>query len=298
MAVDAKLIKELRDITQAGMMDCKKALESTDGNIDDAIVWLRENGLAKAAKKSDRVAAEGVTFAKENEKYAVILEVNSETDFVAKNEAFITLIEEIANALLDANVKTIDEAHGIHTVKGISIKDALINATATIGEKIELRRFELVEKTTGTTTTFYNHANKRVSVLLQFQGTMDKTDAYNVAMHVAAMAPKYKSVYEIPAEFQESEFHIIKENAKEDEKLAGKPANILEGILKGKLSKRLAEVNLLDQGFVLDEKFKVGEFLKSKNVTLLEMVRYEVGEGIEKIVTDFATEVAAQVKGN
>ncbi|ATZ18870.1 elongation factor Ts [Williamsoniiplasma somnilux] len=298
MAVDAKLIKELRDTTQAGMMDCKKALEATNGNIDEAIVWLRENGLAKAAKKSDRVAAEGVTFAKDNNDYAVILEVNSETDFVAKNNDFLVLIEEIADALLNANVKTLEEAHDVHTNKGISIKDALIHATATIGEKIELRRFELVKKSANTTTTFYNHANKRVSVMLQFEGVMDKSDAYNVAMHVAAMAPKYKSVNEIPSEFSEAEFHIIKENAKDDEKLQGKPANVLEGILKGKLSKRLAEVNLLDQGFVVDEKFKVGEFLKSKNVSLKEMIRFEVGEGIEKIVADFAAEVAAQVAGN
>ncbi|PPE05289.1 translation elongation factor Ts [Williamsoniiplasma lucivorax] len=297
MAIDVNKIKELREITQAGMMDAKKALEETNNDIDAAIIWLRENGLAKAAKKSDRVAAEGVTLAKQNDKYAIILEVNSETDFVAKNKDFLALIDEIADALLAANVQTVEEAHGIETVKGITIKEALIHATATIGEKIELRRFELIELKPNHTAAFYNHANSRISVLLDFEGNLDNNDAYNVAMHVAAMAPKYRSINEIPVEFKEAELHVISENAKEDPKLQGKPENVLTGILQGKLSKRLADVNLLDQQFVIDEKFKVGEFLKSKNVSLKTMIRYEVGEGIEKIVTDFASEVAAQLNG-
>lgn len=297
MAVDVKLIKQLREITQAGMMDCKKALEATNGDLDQAIVWLRENGLAKAAKKSDRVAAEGIAWAKENDQYAIILEVNTETDFVAKNENFLNLIDQIADALLSANVKNLDQAQTVKVQDGKTIKEALIQATATIGEKIELRRFELIKKESNHTIAFYNHQNKRVSVLLDFEGKISHEDAYNVAMHVAAMAPKYRSINEIPAEFKEAELHIIQENAKDDEKLKTKPAPVLENILKGKLNKRLAEVNLLDQSYVLDEKFKVGEFIKSKGVTLKEMIRYEVGEGIEKIVTDFASEVAAQLNG-
>lgn len=295
MAVDAKLIKELREITQAGMMDCKKALEASDNNIDNAIVWLRENGLAKAAKKTDRVAAEGIVLAKENDQKIVILEVNSETDFVAKNEKFLSLVDEIANALLSSNASNLEEGLQVKTNSGLTIEQSLISATATIGEKIALRRFELVNKTSGS-SVIYNHANKRVSTLLVFDNKLDSTDAYNVAMHVAAMAPKYINMDQIPDDFKNAEMHIIKEQAKDDAKLQAKPANVLENILKGKLSKRLAEVSLLDQLFVIDESFKVGDFLKSKHVSLVKMIRYEVGEGIEKVVTNFADEVAAQLK--
>ncbi|UZK64604.1 translation elongation factor Ts [Mycoplasma mycoides subsp. capri] len=295
MAVDAKLIKELREITQAGMMDCKKALEASDNNIDNAIVWLRENGLAKAAKKTDRVAAEGIVLAKENDQKIVILEVNSETDFVAKNEKFLSLVDEIANALLNSNASSLEEGLQAKTNSGLTIEQSLISATATIGEKIALRRFELVNKTEGS-SVIYNHANKRVSTLLVFDNKLDSTDAYNVAMHVAAMAPKYINMDQIPEDFKNAEMHIIKEQAKDDAKLQAKPANVLENILKGKLSKRLAEVSLLDQLFVIDESFKVGDFLKSKHVSLVKMIRYEVGEGIEKVVTNFADEVAAQLK--
>ncbi|KKW61629.1 translation elongation factor Ts [Mycoplasma capricolum] len=295
MAVDAKLIKELREITQAGMMDCKKALEASDNNIDNAIVWLRENGLAKAAKKTDRVAAEGIVLAKENDQKIVILEVNSETDFVAKNEKFLSLVDEIANALLSSNASSLEEGLQVKTNSGLTIEQSLISATATIGEKIALRRFELVNKTFGS-SVIYNHANKRVSTLLVFDNKLDSTDAYNVAMHVAAMAPKYINMDQIPDDFKNAEMHIIKEQSKDDAKLQAKPANVLENILKGKLSKRLAEVSLLDQLFVIDESFKVGDFLKSKHVSLVKMIRYEVGEGIEKVVTNFADEVAAQLK--
>ncbi|CDZ18245.1 elongation factor Ts [Mycoplasma capricolum subsp. capripneumoniae] len=295
MAVDAKLIKELREITQAGMMDCKKALEASDNNIDNAIVWLRENGLAKVAKKTDRVAAEGIVLAKENDQKIVILEVNSETDFVAKNEKFLSLVDEIAKALLSSNTSSLEEGLQVKTNSGLTIEQSLISATATIGEKIALRRFELVNKTSGS-SVIYNHANKRVSTLLVFDNKLDSTDAYNVAMHVAAMAPKYINMDQIPDDFKNAEMHIIKEQAKDDAKLQAKPANVLENILKGKLLKRLAEVSLLDQLFVIDESFKVGDFLKSKHVSLVKMIRYEVGEGIEKVVTNFADEVAAQLK--
>ncbi|UWD35248.1 translation elongation factor Ts [Mycoplasma cottewii] len=294
MAVDAKLIKELREITQAGMMDCKKALEATNGVVDDAIVWLRENGLAKAAKKTDRVAAEGVAFAKENDNKAVILEINSETDFVAKNEKFTTLVNQIADSLLNSNAKTLEEGLAVVMNDGQTIEQSLVAATATIGEKIVLRRFSLVEKGSSK-IAIYNHANKRVSTLLVFNGNIEQADAYNVAMHVAAMAPKYINMAQIPAEFKEAEFHIIKEQSKEDPKLAGKPENVLQNILNGKLSKRLAEVSLLDQAFVVDESFKVGDFLSKNKTELVEMIRYEVGEGIEKVVVDFAKEVAAQL---
>lgn len=293
MAIDAKLIKQLREITQAGIVDCKKALEATNGDIDQAILWLRENGLAKAAKKSDRIAAEGVALAKQDAGGVVIMEVNSETDFVAKNKDFMTLIDDLANAFLAQNIESVEAAKGIKLQSGETVEQALINATAKIGEKIDLRRLEVRRKNDGETTAIYNHANNRVSVLLVFEGKISDEDAYNVAMHVAAMNPQYKSRAEIPTEFVDQEAKIIAETTD----LEGKPEQIKENILKGKLNKRLAEVNLLDQDFVIDEKFKVGDFIKSKGATLKEMVRYEVGEGIVKIETDFASEVAAQVKG-
>ncbi|AHI52631.1 translation elongation factor Ts [Spiroplasma culicicola] len=290
MAVTPQLIKELREMTSAGMMDCKKALEATNGNIDDAVVWLRENGLAKAAKKADRVAAEGVSFAKTNGNRGIVFEVNSETDFVSKNDKFMALIQEIGTALLDSNVSTLEEALEVKLTSGDSIKDACINATATIGEKIELRRISAVE---GGVISVYNHANSRISVLLQFEGNISQEDAYNICMHVAAMSPKYLSKDEVPQDFKDAEMHIIKETTD----LTGKPENIAEGILNGKLNKKLAEVTLLEQGFVMDEKQTVGNFIKSKGATLKSMNRFEVGEGIEKVTTDFAAEVAAQLKG-
>ncbi|WP_338985409.1 translation elongation factor Ts [Spiroplasma endosymbiont of Diplazon laetatorius] len=291
MAVTPQLIKELREMTSAGMMDCKKALEATDGNIEEAVVWLRENGLAKAAKKADRVAAEGVSFAKTNGKRAVVFEVNSETDFVSKNDKFMALIENIGNALLDSSASTLEEALEVKLSSGQTIQEACVEATATIGEKIELRRIAAVE---GGKLSIYNHANSRISVLLGFEGDINDEDAYNVCMHVAAMAPKYLAESDVPQEFKDQEMHIIKETTD----LTGKPENVAEGILKGKLNKKLAEVTLLAQGFVMDEKQTVGNFIKSKGATLNQMFRFEVGEGIEKVTTDFAAEVAAQLAGN
>ncbi|AKX34474.1 elongation factor Ts [Spiroplasma litorale] len=291
MAVTTDLIKKLREMTSAGMMDCKKALEATNGDIDEAVVWLRENGLAKAAKKADRVAAEGVALAVANSNRAIVIEVNSETDFVSKNEKFTKLIDEIANVILNSKVSTLEEALDLKLSNGSKISEACIEATATIGEKISLRRVACVE---GNNLAVYNHSNKRISVLINFDGEISKDDAYNICMHVAAMSPKYVSTSEVPQEFKDSEMHIIKETTD----VTGKPANVAENILKGKLNKKIAEVTLLEQSYVIDEKQTVGNFLKSKKSSIKDMFRFEVGEGIEKVVSDFAAEVAAQLKGN
>ncbi|WP_338983067.1 translation elongation factor Ts [Spiroplasma endosymbiont of Othius punctulatus] len=292
MAVSPKLIKELREITAAGMMDCKKALEATDGDIPKAIIWLRENGLAKAAKKADRVAAEGVAYAKSNGKKSVVFEVNSETDFLSQNAKFLELIEKFADTLLNNDFTTADEAMNLKVDKENTIKEACIAATATIGEKIEFRRAAFAHKKEKHTLSIYNHSNKRISVLLEFEGAITTEDAYNLAMHVAAMSPRYLSTDEVPQEFKDTEMHIIKETTD----LTGKPEKAIPGILAGKLSKRLSDVVLLEQGFVMDEKVKVKSWLESRKAVLKSMVRFEVGEGIEKVVTDFAAEVAAQLK--
>ncbi|AHI53631.1 elongation factor Ts [Spiroplasma sabaudiense Ar-1343] len=289
--VTPQLIKELREITSAGMMDCKKALEATNGVIDDAIMWLRENGLAKAAKKSDRVAAEGITFAKENDKQAIIFEVNSETDFVAQNDKFLTAINAVGEALLKSSAKNTEEALEVK-VNSRTIKEEMIELTSTIGEKIEFRRFDVVAKDKNT-TAIYNHANKRISVLLSFEGPISQDDAYNLAMHVAAMSPKYMSSNEVPEDFKKQELKVIEETTD----FGNKPENVKQSMIQGKLNKRLAEVSLLEQDYVVDDKFKVGKFIESKKSKLLKMIRFEVGEGIEKVVTDFAAEVAAQLKG-
>nr|WP_237243934.1 translation elongation factor Ts [Spiroplasma clarkii] len=219
-----------------------------------------------------------------------MFEINSETDFVSKNEKFMTLVNEIGEALLESNAKTLEEALKVKLKSGETVEQACISATATIGEKIEVRRFDVVD---GNTISFYNHANSRISVLLQFSGNIAEEDAYNLCMHVAAMAPKYLSKDDVPEDFKATEMHIIKETTD----LTGKPEKVAEGILQGKLSKKLAEVTLLEQGFVMDEKVKVSEFVKQKGASLVTMYRFEVGEGIEKVVTDFAAEVAAQLKG-
>jgi elongation factor Ts len=221
------------------------------------------------------------------------MEVNSETDFVAKNADFMKLIDEVGEAILANNSQSLEEAKNAKIKDRETVSEALINATAKIGEKLELRRVYLHTKKPGEVIALYNHANKRVSVLLVFEGNISQEDAYNVAMHVAAMNPTYMSSEQIPQEFKDQEYKIIVETTD----LTGKPENIKENILKGRLAKRLAEVNLLDQDFVVDEKFKVGQFIKAKDAVLKVMVRFEVGEGIVKIETDFASEVAAQVKG-
>ncbi|ASP28596.1 elongation factor Ts [Spiroplasma corruscae] len=291
MAVTTDLIKKLREMTSAGMMDCKKALEATNGDIDEAVVWLRENGLAKAAKKADRVAAEGVSLAVSNGKRAIIIEVNSETDFVSKNEKFMSLIEEISNTILNSNVNTLEDALNLRLKNGLTINEACIEATATIGEKISLRRLGCVE---GSNLAVYNHSNKRISVLINFEGPISQDDAYNICMHVAAMSPKYVENSEVPQDFKDAEMHIIKETTD----VTGKPENVAQNILNGKLNKKLAEITLLEQSYVIDEKQTVGNFLKNNKSKVLNMFRFEVGEGIEKVVSDFAAEVAAQLKGN
>lgn len=294
--MDTKKIKELRELTQAGILDAKKALDATNNDIEKAIIWLKENGLIKAAKKSNRVAAEGIILAKADKNHGVILEINSETDFVAHNKDFLKLSHDIADALLAHRPASLDAAHEIKLTNGHTVREALINKTATLGEKIVLRRFHLIKKMPGHEITHYNHANHRIAVLLNFKGKIQGTPAYNVAMHVAAMAPQYISEKQIPEDIRHQELSIIEANLKEDPKMATKPATVLAGIVRGKLSKQLAEMNLLDQPFALDEKVKVGAFLNQHNSELIHMIRYEVGEGIEKIVPDFASEVAAQIK--
>ena len=284
-------IKTLREKTGAGMLDCKKALEETKGDMDAAVDYLREKGIAKAAKKESRIAAEGLTEMVVNGNKAVIVEVNSETDFVAKNEEFRTFISVISNAILNSDAKTMEEALNIETENGI-ISEYLVNLVAKIGEKISFRRFEVIEKTDKDIFGCYSHMGGRISVITVIEGSNEDV-AKDVSMHVAAMNPGYLNREEVPAEVIEHEKAIIKEQAMNE----GKPADIAEKMVMGRINKFYKEVCLLEQAFVKDPDLTVEAFAKNNGGTIKSMVRYEVGEGIEKRQDNFAEEVMNQING-
>lgn len=295
MAITAKQVKELREKTGAGMMDCKKALSETDGDMAKAIDWLRENGIAKSAKKAGRVAAEGLTRTAVDGNIGVIFEANSETDFVSKNEQFLELLDTIQNALLaNKGVATVEEALEIVTPSG-TINDLIVNATATIGEKISLRRLAIVEKADDQQFGAYMHNKGAISALVVLTGASEEV-AKNIAMQVASMRPNYISQADVPAEVVAHETEVQKKIMAEDPKLAGKPEKMIEGILKGKVSKHFQDECLLDQEFFLDSKKKVNAYLKENGASVVEFIRFQVGEGIEKKEDDFAAEVAAQLE--
>ena len=278
--ITANMVKELREQTGAGMLDCKKALTETNGNMEEAVTWLREKGISKAAKKQTRIAAEGLALAKVEGNKAVIVEVNSETDFVAKNPEFTGLVNDIATAILGSNVSTVEEANKLE-VNGTSIENMIVDKTATIGEKLSFRRFELVEKQDNQVFGTYSHMGGKIVTLAVLEGT-DAEVAKDVAMQIAAMRPLYLDKDSVPSERVEKERAILTEQAENE----GLDANKLPMIVNGRLNKFYEEVCLLDQGFVKENKMKV-----------LSFVRYEVGEGMEKREENFADEVAKQING-
>ncbi len=294
MAVTAKLVKELRDLTAAGMMDCKKALEATDGDIKKAVDWLRENGLAKAAKKEGRIAAEGLGKVMIDGNKAVILEVNSETDFVAKNDKFLALLDTTAKTILASDAKNVEEALALTTAEG-TLNDTFVNAVATIGEKITLRRFEIVTKNDDEFFGSYTHQGGRIVAVTVVKGG-DAQVAKNMAMQVASMNPTYVSRNDMPQDVVEHERSIQEELLAKDEKLAGKPEKVKAGIIEGRVSKSLQDMCLVDQEYFLDADQKCGQYLKSNGAEVLGFVKYTVGEGIEKKEENFAAEVAAMAK--
>ena len=296
MAITAKQVKELREKTGAGMMDCKKALTANDGDIAKAIDWLREKGIAKAAKKEGRIAAEGLTRVAVSGNTAVLFEVNSETDFVSKNEQFLSLLDKIQAAVL-AN-KPADEkaALELSTEEG-TISDLITNATATIGEKISLRRVQVVTKEDNQFFGSYMHMGGKISALVVLSGKEDATVAKNLAMQVASMSPSYVSQKDIPAEIVEHERQLQLSMMQQDPKMANKPEKVLEGILKGKVDKHFKDQFLVEQEYIFGEKQKVSQFLKESQADVVSFVRYAAGEGIEKREENFAEEVMAQIKG-
>ncbi|MGN0155225.1 MAG: translation elongation factor Ts [Lachnospiraceae bacterium] len=309
MAITASMVKELREQTGAGMMDCKKALTETDGDFDKAIEFLREKGLATAQKKAGRIAAEGIvaTTIKDGDKTAAIVEVNAETDFVAKNEVFQTFVKEVVEQAANSSSADIEafkvEPWALDT--SMTVQDKLAAMIAKIGENMNIRRFEKIVSEDGIVVS-YIHAGGKIGVLVEAQ-TDNNSDAVkealkNVAMQIAALNPKYVSTDEVPEDYKEHEKEILMAQAKNDPKNAGKPENIIEKMIIGRLNKELKEVCLLEQEYVKAEnKETVAKYLEAvskevgSTVTLKRFVRFETGEGLEKKNEDFAAEVAAQM---
>lgn len=289
--ITANMVKELREQTGAGMLDCKKALTETNGNMEEAITWLREKGISKAAKKQTRIAAEGLATTKINGNDAVLVEVNSETDFVAKNPEFVSLVDGIANVILDKKPANMEEAMKLE-LDGTSIEEAIVNKTATIGEKLSFRRFELVEKTDNQVFGTYSHMGGKIVTLALLEGN-DTEVAKDIAMQIAAMRPLYLDRESVPEERIQKEREILTEQAENE----GLDSNKLPMIVNGRLNKFFEEICLVDQGFVKENKMKVSKYVESKNMKILSFVRYEVGEGMEKKEENFADEVAKQING-
>ena len=295
MAITAAQVKELRELTGAGMMDCKKALTECEGDTKKAIDWLREKGIAKAAKKEGRIAAEGLAKILIEGNKAVILEVNSETDFVAKNDRFLALLDEAAKTIFNSNAKTVEEALALPTAEG-TLNDSFIGAVAIIGEKITLRRFEIVEKSDDELFGSYTHQGGRIVAVTVVKGTADAQVAKNMAMQVASMNPTYVSRNEMPQDVVAHEREVQEGIMANDPSLANKPEKVKAGIIEGRVSKSLQDMCLVDQEYFLDSNLKCGQYLKENNAEVVKFVKYIVGEGIEKKQDDFAAEVAAMAK--
>ena len=288
--ITAKLVKELRDMTGVGMMDAKKALVEVEGDIDKAVDFLREKGLAKAAKKADRIAAEGVTATYVDGNTAALIELNSETDFVAKNDKFQALVATVVKAIAQAKPATMEEALAVK-VDDKTIEELILEGTTVIGEKLSLRRFEVLTKADGDAFGEYLHMGGRIGVLTVIEGSDDSVAAKDVAMHIAAINPRYVSREDVSEEDYKHEEKIQTEIALNE----GKPVNIVEKMIKGRMNKYLAEISLTEQAFVKNPDQTVAEFVASKGGKVKTFVRYEVGEGMEKRQDNFADEVAAQM---
>lgn len=289
--ITAAMVKELRDLTNAGLSDCKKALEATNGNKEEAINWLREKGIAKAAKKSDRIAAEGMAAILVKGNDAAIIEVNSETDFVAKNDTFKALVNEILETIINSDAKTMEEVLELKTSEG-TVNDLIISKTATIGEKLSLRRFNKITKKENETFGSYIHMGGKIAVLTVISDVTEEV-AKDISMHAAAMKPLYVTKEEVPSELVEKEREVLKEQAMNE----GKPAEIAEKMVEGRIRKYYEEICLEEQAFVKEPSMSVGKYASNNGGKIVSMTRYEVGEGIEKKEENFAEEVAKQING-
>ncbi|GAX05972.1 translation elongation factor Ts [Secundilactobacillus pentosiphilus] len=291
-SITAKMVKELRDKTSVGMMDAKKALVATEGDMDKAIDFLREKGIAKAEKKSGNVAANGLAHISENGNVAAIAEVNSETDFVASNDRFKNLVKTITDLIAANKPADMDAALALKNADGQSIKDLIIEQTQVTSEHTTLRRFKVVEKSDNEVFGAYLHNGGQIGALVVLDGA-DASVAKNVAMHVAAINPEFTSREEIPADRLDHEREVLKKEALNE----GKPEKIVEKMVEGRLRKFLSEVSLADQEFIMDSDQTVSQYVASKGGKLKSFVRYEVGEGIEVEKKNFEDEVNSQING-
>jgi len=289
MAITASMVKELREKSGAGMMDCKKALVETNGNIDEAITWLREKGISKAAKKQSRIAAEGLCHYAVDGNVAIVFELNSETDFVSKNEQYLQLLEDLGETFKAAKPADTEAALALD-MNGKTVDVVLADATFTIGEKISLRRVTKVEKTDSQVFGAYKHNAGRIAVITVLDGDKEEV-AKDVAMHVAAINPQFIDQTQVPADQLEKEKEILKQEALNE----GKPEAIVEKMVIGRLNKYLKDICLVNQPFVKDGDVTVEKFVKNNGMNVVSFLRLAVGEGIEKKVDDFAAEVAAQI---
>jgi len=291
--ITASLVKDLREKTGAGMMDCKKALEANNGDINASIDWLREKGISKAAKKADRIAAEGVAAILTSGNKAVIIEVNSETDFVAKNQEFTGMISTILETVINSDVATVEDALKLSTNEG-TIEELIVAKTAKIGEKLSFRRMEVVTKKDSESFGDYIHMGGKIAVLTVVDNASMEV-AKDVAMHAAAMRPQYVKSTEVPTDVLDKEKDIMREQLINE----GKPADRIEGILVGKVKKYYEEVCLENQIFIKAEnKETVADYVKANGGVITTMIRFEVGEGMQKREDNFAEEVAKQMQGN
>ena len=290
--ISASQVKELRESTGAGMLDCKKALEATNGNMEAAVDWLREKGISKAAKKADRIAAEGLAVITIDGNVASIIEVNSETDFVAKNVEFVNMVQEIGAAIIKENPTSMEEAMKLPSSEG-TIEDLIVARTSKIGEKLSFRRFARIEKSDNESFGEYIHMGGKIAVLTVIENASSEI-AKEVSMHAAAMRPSYVKSEDVPTDVLEKEKNIMREQLLNE----GKPADRIDGILVGKVKKYYEDVCLENQIFVKAEnKETVAQYVANNGGKIVTMVRYEVGEGIEKREENFAEEVAKQING-
>ena len=313
MAITAAQVKELREMTGSGMMDCKKALTATDGDIEKAIEWLREKGLATAQKKASRIAAEGISMASisEDGKKAVVVEVNSETDFVAQNEKFRSYVKQVADQALDTTAKTLEEfmAQPSKADPSKTVEEANAAQIAVIGENLKIRRFQQIREDDGILGAYTHQNGKIVTIVDSVTDVVNdeiREMGKNIAMQVTSMRPQYTSESEVSQEFKDHEIEILTKQVQEDPKMAGKPEKVVLGAVQGRLKKELKEICLLDQIYVKaeDGKQSVAQYVQQvakaagANASVKGFIRYETGEGLEKKQEDFAAEVAAQMAGN
>lgn len=289
--ITAQMVNELRNMTGAGMMDCKKALTETNGDMEAAVDFLREKGVASAAKKASRIAAEGLANVYIDGNKAVIIEVNSETDFVSKNENFVSMVDEIGNAILKSDATTLDSAMKASTNEG-TVEELIVSKTATIGEKLSLRRVEVRTKADDEEFGSYLHMGGKIAVLTTVKGASSDV-AKDVAMQAAAMKPEYLNEESVPAERVEKEKKFLVEQAMGE----GKPAEIAEKMVAGRLKKFFKEICLVDQEFIKDGDVDVKTYVKNNGGVVTDMVRFEVGEGMEHRSDNFAEEVMNQING-